>query len=79
LSWDPDDPRLDELANALADNLLTDPALMTTQAGHFAGPDTAARYDLVNAHRAEEAPTLARLTALVEARLRAAGIDIPHR
>jgi DNA-binding transcriptional MerR regulator len=77
LSWDPDDPRLDELASALADNLLTHRALMEAQADFFSTPDATTRYQLVNNHRADEAPTLARLTALIEARLRAAGIDIP--
>jgi DNA-binding transcriptional MerR regulator len=78
LSWDPDDPRLDELASEMADNLLTERAMMQAHAGaFFAGPDAATRYDLINDHRADEAPTAARLTALIEARLRAAGIEIP--
>jgi hypothetical protein len=80
LAWDPDDPRLDGLAAEMADNLLTERALMQTHAGSiFSSPDAAARYDLINEHRADEAPTSARLTALIEARLRAAGIEIPHR
>ena len=80
LSWEPDDPRLDWLASEMADNLLADRALMETQAGYFSSrPDAAARYDLINDHRADEAPTFARLTALIEARLRAAGVEVPHR
>jgi DNA-binding transcriptional MerR regulator len=79
LSWDPDDPRLDELASAMADNLLTDRTLLESQADFFSTPDATTRYDLINDHRADEAPTLARLTALIEARLRAAGIDIPYQ
>jgi DNA-binding transcriptional MerR regulator len=78
LSWAPDDPRLDELARAMADNLLADLA-PKARAGFFSSRDAAVRYDLVNDHRAEETSTLARLTALVEGRLRAAGIEIPHR
>jgi DNA-binding transcriptional MerR regulator len=80
MSWDPDDPRLDELASELADNLLTGRALMQAQASSFfSSPDAATRYDLINDHRADEAPASARLTALIETRLRAAGIEIPHR
>ncbi|MEV0901902.1 MerR family transcriptional regulator [Actinoplanes sp. NPDC049802] len=80
LSWDVDDPRLDELAAGMADNLLSERAAMRTHVGaFFAGPDAGARYDLINDHRADEAPAAARLTALIEARLRAAGIEIPHR
>jgi DNA-binding transcriptional MerR regulator len=77
LSWELDDPRLDELASALADNLLTNRALMEAQAGFFSTPDAITRYELVNNHRADQTPTLARLTALIEAKLRAAGLDIP--
>ncbi|WP_175412739.1 MerR family transcriptional regulator [Streptomyces sp. TRM64462] len=79
VSWDPDDPRLDELASALADNLLTNRELMEEQADFFSTPDAATRYELINNHRAEEAPTLTRLTALIEAKLRAAGLDIPYK
>ncbi|MFI7550838.1 MerR family transcriptional regulator [Micromonospora sediminimaris] len=80
LSWEPDDPRLDELAAEMADNLLTERAVMQTHMdGFFSSPDAATRYDVVNEHRADEAPTTARLTALIEARLRAAGIAIPRR
>ncbi|MBQ1023952.1 MerR family transcriptional regulator [Micromonospora sp. C95] len=80
LSWEPDDPRLDELAAEMADNLLTERAMMQIHAdAFFASPDAATRYDVVNDHRADEAPTLARLTALIEARLRAAGVEIPRR
>ena len=79
MSWDLHDPRLDELASAMADNLLADRTLVEAQAGYFSSPDAIARYDVINAHRADEAPTFARLTALIEAKLRAAGIEIPHR
>jgi DNA-binding transcriptional MerR regulator len=79
LSWDPDDPRLDELASALAANLLTNRALMEAQADFFSAPDAITRYQLINNHRADETPTLTRLTALIEERLRAAGLDIPHQ
>lgn len=79
LSWDPDDPRVEELASALADNLLAKPELLAMPAGFRAQPDTATRYGMVNTHGQEEWPTSARLTALVEARLRAAGVRVPHQ
>ena len=79
LSWDPGDPRLDELAAAIADNLLTQRALMEAQADFFSTPDASTRYGLINDHRSEQRPTVARLNALVEARLRAAGLGVPHR
>uniref|UniRef100_A0AAU2UW28 MerR family transcriptional regulator n=1 Tax=Streptomyces sp. NBC_00003 TaxID=2903608 RepID=A0AAU2UW28_9ACTN len=77
-SWDPDDPRIEELASALADKLLTDRALLTTPIGSQQQSDAAARYGLVNHHREDQEPSIARLNTLVEANLRAAGIDIPH-
>ncbi|GAB7033459.1 hypothetical protein AB0G35_34810 [Streptomyces sp. NPDC021749] len=79
LSWDPDDPRLDELASALADNLLTNRTLMEAQAADFfSTPGATTRYRLSNHHREDQAaPALARLTALIEAKLRAAGLDVP--
>jgi DNA-binding transcriptional MerR regulator len=78
LSWDPDDPRVAELASALADNLLANRARLTMPTGFEARPDIATRYELINHHREEQSPTLVRLTALIEARLRAAGIDVPR-
>ncbi|MFJ9644019.1 MerR family transcriptional regulator [Streptomyces sp. NPDC004244] len=76
--WRPDDPRVDELASALADNLLAHRELLAVSADFPAQPDAAARYQLINSHREDEWPTAARLTALVEAKLRAAGLDVPH-
>ncbi|WP_329124814.1 MerR family transcriptional regulator [Streptomyces sp. NBC_01465] len=77
-SWDPDDPRIEELAAAVADNLLVDRARLEMPTAPRKRSDTAARYGLVNHHR-EDRPSIARLNALVEAKLRAAGIDVPHQ
>ncbi|MET8469119.1 MerR family transcriptional regulator [Streptomyces sp. NPDC006422] len=77
-SWSPDDPRLDELAAALAEKVLADRALLAAGTGLGGGSDDAARYALVNRHREDDAPAVARLNAMVEARLRAAGVDFPH-
>ncbi|MFF0746889.1 MerR family transcriptional regulator [Streptomyces sp. NPDC004111] len=78
-SWDPHDSRIAGLASAMADRLLADRALLETPAGFHDGPDGEARYGLVNHHREDLAPSIARLNTLVEAHLRAAGIEVPHR
>ncbi|MFJ9933750.1 MerR family transcriptional regulator [Streptomyces virginiae] len=78
-AWDPYDPRIEELARTLADKLLGDRALLRTPAGFHSRPDAASRYGLVNHHREEPAPSIARLNTLVEAHLRAAGIDVPRQ
>lgn len=78
-SWDPDDPRIEKPASAPADKLPANRAVpaMPTRLGNQS--DAAARYGLVNHHREDQEPSIARLNALVEAELRAAGIDIPHQ
>ncbi|MEU1819335.1 MerR family transcriptional regulator [Streptomyces roseifaciens] len=78
-SWDPDDPRIEELASALADRLLSNRALLAMPTGFQKQSDAASRYGLVNHHGEDRAPSIARLNALVEAHLRAAGIDVPHQ
>ncbi|MFI6448418.1 MerR family transcriptional regulator [Kitasatospora sp. NPDC050543] len=78
-SWDPDDPRIEKLASALADKLLTNRALLAMPTGFQNRSDAAARYGLVNHHLEDQGPSIARLNALVEANLRAAGIDVPHQ
>ena len=78
MRWDADDPRIKELASAMADKLLANRALLAMPTAIQNQSDAAARYGLVNHHREEQSPSIARLNALVEARLRGAGIDIPH-
>ncbi|MCX5192898.1 MerR family transcriptional regulator [Streptomyces sp. NBC_00249] len=78
-AWHPDDPRIEELAAALAGRLLADGTLPAAPTGSRSRSDAAARYGLVNHHREDQEPSIARLNTLVEAKLRAAGIDIPHR
>ncbi|WP_406449393.1 MerR family transcriptional regulator [Streptomyces sp. NBC_00876] len=78
-SWDPDDPRIEELASTLADKLLADRALLAMPAGFQSRPDAASRYEMVNHHREDQSPSIARLNTLVEANLRAAGIAVPLR
>ncbi|TYC68200.1 MerR family transcriptional regulator [Streptomyces sp. CB01881] len=78
-SWDPDDPRIEELATAMAEHYLANPALLGNPTSRQAWTNASAQYRLINNHRLDQAPIAARLTALTEARLRSAGIPAPHR
>lgn len=78
-SWSTDDRRLHDLADDMAGNLLTGHLPGGASAAFRTRPDDAARLRLISSHREEELPAMARLTELVEARLRAAGLDLPPR
>ncbi|MCX4756657.1 MerR family transcriptional regulator [Kitasatospora purpeofusca] len=78
-SWEPDDPRIEELATAMADRYLANPALLGDHGSRQAWAKASAQYKLINNHREDRAPVAARLTALTEARLRSAGVTVPHR
>ncbi|AOP47402.1 MerR family transcriptional regulator [Streptomyces lydicus] len=78
-TWEPDDPRIEELATAMADHYLANPALLGDPASLEAWANAAGQYRLINNHRGDQAPISARLTALTESRLRAAGVRIPRR
>ncbi|MFF2117070.1 MerR family transcriptional regulator [Kitasatospora sp. NPDC058184] len=78
-AWEPDDPRVEELAAAMADHYLANPALLGDPAGLRAWARAATQYRLIDRHRDDQTPVSARLTALTEARLRAAGVPSPHR
>ncbi|GAA2307414.1 hypothetical protein GCM10010149_66680 [Nonomuraea roseoviolacea subsp. roseoviolacea] len=77
-AWEPDDPRIAELAAAAADHYLADPALLGTVTGLQARTEAATRYSLIAHHGEERTPAAARLVELFEARLRAAGVRIPR-
>ncbi|MFC9894968.1 MerR family transcriptional regulator [Nocardia sp. NPDC127579] len=77
-TWEPDDSRIDELASAIADFYLTNPALLGNPAAARTWTNAPTQYRLINHHREHQAPIAARLTALTEAKLRAAGIRIPR-
>jgi hypothetical protein len=77
-TWEPDDPRIAELATAAADHYLANPALLKTVTGLQARTEAATRYTLVAHHGEEQTPAAARLIALFETKLRAAGIYIPR-
>ncbi|WP_151774163.1 MerR family transcriptional regulator [Streptomyces abyssomicinicus] len=78
-SWDPHDPRIEELASALAGKLLARRELLSMPSGFETRSDAATRYGVVNHHLEDRVPSVARLNALVEAELRAAGIAVPHQ
>jgi DNA-binding transcriptional MerR regulator len=79
VSWAPDDPRIEALANAVADNLLAHHIPKTLPEGFRATPDAGARYGLLNRHRANQMPAIDRLKMLIDARLRAAGVPLPYK
>jgi DNA-binding transcriptional MerR regulator len=78
VAWEPDDPRIAELATAVADHYLANPALLKTVTGLQARTEAATRYTLIAHHGEEQTPAAARLVALFETRLRAAGIPVPR-
>lgn len=78
-SWEPEDPRIEELASAMAERYLANPALLADRTSQQEWARAKAQYELINNHREEQAPVAARLTALTEAKLRAAGVRMPHR
>jgi DNA-binding transcriptional MerR regulator len=77
-SWDPDDPRIEELATATAEHYLANPALLGDPELMRAWIEASAKYTLINNHGEGQAPVSARLTALTEAKLRAGGVPVPR-
>lgn len=78
-AWEPDDPRVEELATAITNNLLANPKLLAIPTSLQGSTDADTRYELINDYRAEVSPTLVRLSTLIDANLRSAGVDILHR
>ncbi|WAS92392.1 MerR family transcriptional regulator [Nannocystis punicea] len=77
-AWAPDDPRIEELATATVDHFLANPgllAILTSFQGH--SDDADARYGMIRRYGPDQALAWARLTKLVENKLRAAGVPIP--
>jgi hypothetical protein len=75
--WTPDDPRVDELATDLADHHLANPEHLKIVTGLQARTETTTRYRLIAHHGEERHSAAARLSALVEAGLSAAGVHVP--
>jgi DNA-binding transcriptional MerR regulator len=78
-TWEPDDPSIEELATAMADHYLANPALLGSPTSLQTWRKATAQYRLINDHREDQAPVSARLTALTENRLRSAGVIGPRR
>lgn len=76
-TWEPDDPRIDELATAMADYYLAKPERLGDSATVQAWANASAQYRLITDHRGDQSPIAIRLTALTEARLRSGGVPIP--
>ena len=77
-AWEPDDPRIAELATAAADHYLANPTQLKIVTGLQARTEAATRYKLIAHHGEEHGSAAARLVALVETKLRSAGIHIPR-
>ncbi|MDN3241665.1 MerR family transcriptional regulator [Glycomyces tritici] len=79
-SWEPDDPRIEGLATAVADHFLANPALLQIITSlQVRSDDNAARYGMIRSYGDDQSPTSARLSALIETKLRAAGVSIPRQ
>ncbi|MCY1008128.1 MerR family transcriptional regulator [Nannocystis pusilla] len=78
-AWGPDDPRIEELATATVEHFLANPELLAILTS-LQGPsdDDAARYRIISDYGNDQAPAFARLTRLIETKLRAAGVPIPR-
>lgn len=76
-TWEPDDPRIEELATAMAEHYLADPALLKIVTGLQARTEAATKYKLIRDYGGDPGSAAGRLAALVETELRAAGVSIP--
>jgi DNA-binding transcriptional MerR regulator len=74
--WAPDDPRVAELADDMAEHYLANPAHLKIVTGLQARTEAATRYRLIAHHGEQRESAAARLAALVEAKLRCAGVQI---
>lgn len=76
--WAPDDPRIPDLATAMADHYLGHPDHLRIVTGMQALTDTTARYGMVRDFGSTGGTAAERLVALIEARLREGGVRIPR-
>ncbi|WP_308014534.1 MerR family transcriptional regulator [Nocardia coffeae] len=76
-AWQPDDPRIDELATAMAEHYLANPAQLKIVTGMQARTEAGTRYHLIAHHGEQQGSAAARALALVETKLRSAGVRIP--
>jgi hypothetical protein len=79
-NWEPDDPRIEELATVLTDHFLANPgllAILTSIQGRT--DDSDVRYRIISDYGNDHAPAWAKLTDVVETKLRSASAPIPKR
>ncbi|GGL46907.1 MerR family transcriptional regulator [Nocardia jinanensis] len=77
-AWEPDDPRVAELATAMAEHYLANPAHLKIVTALQARTEAATRYTLIARHGEEQTSATTRAAAVFENELRAAGIHIPR-
>ncbi|MGW7102726.1 MerR family transcriptional regulator [Streptomyces sp. NPDC054883] len=75
--WQPDDPRIEELAEEVSAHFLADPSLLPALTGLQNRNDGATRYELLTHHGEDDKPGWTRLTTLIQEKLRSAGLDTP--
>ncbi|SDJ99244.1 DNA-binding transcriptional regulator, MerR family [Actinopolyspora mzabensis] len=78
-NWQPDDPRVGELAAAVAEHFLANPTLLGNSGSLQAWFDSVPQHRVINYHRQDRMPVSARLTSLIETKLRSAGVSVPHQ
>jgi DNA-binding transcriptional MerR regulator len=74
--WEPDHPRVADLATDMADHYLGNTAQLEIVTGLQARTEAATRYRLIAHHGEQRESAAARLAALVETKLRSAGVHI---
>ncbi|MGW0247039.1 MerR family transcriptional regulator [Nocardia goodfellowii] len=77
-SWAPDDPRIEELATDMVEHYLANPEQLKILTGMQARTEAATRYRIIAHHGETQESAAAQVAALIEAKLRAAGIYIPR-
>ncbi len=78
VAWQPDDPRITELATAMAEHYLANPEHLKIVTALQARTDAATRYTLIARHGEDRESATTRAAAVFENELRAAGIHIPR-
>ncbi|KJS56603.1 MerR family transcriptional regulator [Streptomyces rubellomurinus] len=76
-NWAADDPRIEPLAEEVAAHFIADPSLLPTLDGLQSREDGTTRQELLTHHGEDARPGWTRLTALIQEKLRAAGVEAP--
>ncbi|MFD8478326.1 MerR family transcriptional regulator [Kitasatospora sp. NPDC059673] len=76
-NWAADDPRIEELAEEMAQHFLADPSLLPTLTGLQDKDDATTRHDLLTHHGEDTRPGWSRLTELIQQKLHTTGAELP--